>query len=242
MECIAVCIGRHVGPVDAAHVFPPSQDLPDKAFNPRKRRMTLGIGVFGCCDNFARVEQLQIQGTGNMGVKKPRLSLPHGVLVQAEMRQPVPDEIIQRLQGLLPVNGPAEGFHRPGVLRKAPVHQSNHFQGDGIGFEAAGRRYHAWALFAKAGPVLGVKVPLPAYGEFSVHENAGFFAHLPVKELHAQLLAALGVLCKIPNGTEKMRVVPYVEGQRMFARDLANRIQHPPFSGRGHDQLVRATS
>ena len=202
--------------------------------------MAVFIGVFGRCDHLAWVEQLQVESACNVGVKKPGFAFPHGVLVQAEAGQPVPDEISQCLQGLRAFNRPPELIDRSGMVCEAPVHQRNDLQGDGIGCEAAWRRYDPWPVFAKAGSVLGVKVPLPADRQLAVHENARFFAHLPVEKLHPQLLAALGVCRKVPHGTEKMRIVANFEHKRVLAGDVAQRIQHTPLAGRCHDQLVRS--
>ena len=61
IECIAVGVVRHAGPVDAAHIFAPAQDLADEALHAGQGRACVVQGVLGCGNHLAWIEQLEVQ-------------------------------------------------------------------------------------------------------------------------------------------------------------------------------------
>ena len=73
--------------------------------------------------------------------------------------------------------------------------------------ESHGGRQYAWSLFAKAAPVVGIKIPLSANGFFAIHQQAGFQAEFAVEVFQADLLAIRCVRRKITHRAEKMRVI-----------------------------------
>ena len=93
------------------------------------------------------------------------------------------------------------------MVSQRVIHQAHHVLGDGIGCDACGWGQHARTLFAKATSVVGIKVPLAAYGFFALHQNAIFLAQLAVEIFQAQLLAAFGMYGKVTHGAEEVRVV-----------------------------------
>jgi len=61
-ERVAVPVAGHVQPINAAHVFAPTENLTDEALHARQRCGAIRAGRFGGSNDVARVEQLQIQG------------------------------------------------------------------------------------------------------------------------------------------------------------------------------------
>ena len=109
-EPIGVGVAGHLGPIDAADVFAPADDLTDEAFRGRQwvtlriTRMRVGGGL----GDFRRRQQLHVEGEGQPGVEEPIRGRVHGVLVVAELRQSPLDEGVQLLERLLAVPRPRE--------------------------------------------------------------------------------------------------------------------------------------
>ena len=94
---IAFYVVGHLRPVNAAHVFAPTENLTHKAFHRFNRCMTSVESVFSRCHHFSGVEQFEVERARQMRVVQPNFAFPHGVLVLTELRQPVLNEIRQHL-------------------------------------------------------------------------------------------------------------------------------------------------
>ena len=233
---VALLIFRHLRPVNAAHVFAPAQNLADKAFDRRQRRGACAVGGLGGGHHFARAQQLEVHGAGQVRVVEPHVAFPHRVLVFAKKWQALLDKGVQRQQRLRARDRPAKFGHAAGVAGKARVDQRNNGLRGGVGRKSRGRRHRAGAFGAKRRAVVGVKVPLAAHGRFAVHQDAGFLAQFAVPVFQAQLLAALGVGGKVAHGAEEMQVVAHVHRHLGRKRCAAQVLQHAPVAGRGHHQ------
>jgi hypothetical protein len=76
---VAIC-----KPIDAADELAPAKDLADEAFDRIEWGVTRPQGVDGCTDALSGIEQLEVQGRRQEGVKQPRLVSRHRILVIAE--------------------------------------------------------------------------------------------------------------------------------------------------------------
>jgi hypothetical protein len=173
---VALGVVGHVGPVNAAHVFTPAQNLAHKTFHRLQRRMAIVKSCLCRSQHLTWVDQLQVERTRQVRVIQPNFAFPHGVLVKPKAGQAVCDEFVQCHQRLCTRDGPTKLRDRAGVVREFVVDQTHHVLGDGVGCDASGQGQHARTLFAKAAAVVGIKVPLAANGFFAFHQNAIFLA------------------------------------------------------------------
>ena len=114
---VALGVVGHVGPVNAAHVFTPAQNLPHKTFHRLQWRMALMKGCLCRSQYLAWVEQFQVQSRRQVRVVQPHFAFPHRVLVQPKTGQSVGDKFIQRHQCLRACDGPAKLRNRARVVR-----------------------------------------------------------------------------------------------------------------------------
>mmetsp|Transcript_50960 Transcript_50960/g.119506 ORF Transcript_50960/g.119506 Transcript_50960/m.119506 type:complete len:550 (-) Transcript_50960:44-1693(-) len=243
IQRIALGIARHAGPVDAADVFTPAQDLADEALDAGQRCQPVPVGGLGRRHHLTRAEQLQVEGRRQVRVVEPRVAGPHCVLVAAEQRQPLAHKGLQRLQGLCPRDRPGKAVQAAGVLRKAGLHQSNHFARDRVGLEADPRRHVAWARSAEGLSVVGIEVPLPAVGlgvrALTLHQHPMPLALLAVEVLHAQGLPAPGVRGELSHRDEEMPILADVQRQAGRLCLGLDGLQDPPVARRGHHEAGR---
>ena len=78
---------------------------------------------------------------------------------------------------------------------------------DGIGLEDGARRYGARTGGAKGLAVAGVEVPLAANGLIALHQDVMPLALRSIEILHAQRLAAFGMLREADNAAEEVAVL-----------------------------------
>ena len=185
VEEVAPRIVRHLQPVDAAHEFPPAQDLADEAFDGVQRRATRAILALGAAAGVERIEQTQVDRGRDQSVPHPRIAPDHGVLPVAEVGQDVCHEVGEDALGLFGRRRPPEFLQVTEVIREQTRHIRDGPLRDlvGRGPQARGR---AQAL-GQALAVLGVVVPFAADRLAVVEKDAGFATHLAIEELHPQL-------------------------------------------------------
>ncbi len=94
VEGVRLGVLRHVTPVDATDVFAPAEDLADETFDSGERGLARAVAGFGLGEHFAGVEEFEIEGGGEAGVVEERLLGPHGVLIGAEEREAVVEEVV----------------------------------------------------------------------------------------------------------------------------------------------------
>ena len=218
-------------PVHAPHVFPPSEDLPDKPFGGRQGHSTREVGVFGRLQNCPRVQQFEIEHGAEAGVVEPRFSRPHGILPTTELRQSVSDEIVQGRLGFGCGERPVEGRHGTGVGAESLLDHPQDFLGQRIRGKPARRGHKTGALFPKRFPVFGVVVPLATGRLISVHQEPGPLPQFAVEELQSQLLASAGVSGEVLGRTEKMLIRSGHPGDASGSGDSLQLILQSPLSG-----------
>ena len=87
-------VARHRMPIHAAHIFPPSENLPEKPFGRRQGHSPGAVGVFGRVQDCPRMQQLEIEHGAEAGVVEPGFAHPHGILPTTELRQSMRNEIL----------------------------------------------------------------------------------------------------------------------------------------------------
>ena len=98
IEVVLRVVAGHVGPIDAAHVFTPAENLPDEAFRRCQRHAAGFIRCSRLGDDLAWIKHFGIQREGEQRVEKPPGPMGQRVLKIAKMRQGFVDEIIELLQ------------------------------------------------------------------------------------------------------------------------------------------------
>ncbi len=116
---ITVEVFRHMGPVDATHILPPTEDLANEAFDRRNGCVPLPVGLLSGIDDLAGMEQFQIERSAEERMVEPRLIRPHGVLIVAEGRQAFPNEFLQIPLGFLTGDRPGKRLQGAGMVRKS---------------------------------------------------------------------------------------------------------------------------
>ena len=66
IERIAFGVVGHLRPVNATHVFTPPQHLADEAFDRFQWRVSIVVGLFCGGDDFARVDQFEVERAGDV--------------------------------------------------------------------------------------------------------------------------------------------------------------------------------
>ncbi len=183
VKVILLRVAGHAGPVDAAHVLAPAQNLADKALDRRQRRPTLVVSVFRLPYHLCWVEHFDIQGEGQERMEQAPASGAHGVLVVTKVRQSLFDEGVELGQGFIAMERPGQALGAGGAkaldaggdnrLPKPAVVVLN----PGIG------RYGGLTRPGLA--VLGVEIPAAAdwlAGRF--HQYAMALPQAPIEMLH----------------------------------------------------------
>ena len=114
------------------------------------------------------------------------------------------------------------------MVREAGFHEGQHLCGDRIGGKVGHFREGGVALGRLA--IVVIKIPLPALGCVSNHQQPGFPPHIAIEILHPQLLAPLR-----PSG--KLRVAgdePVIGEDLRHGRPALHIIEHAPFAGGGN--------
>ena len=150
--------------------------------------MSGAICRFDPVADFERVDEPDVQISGQDRVVEERLAAKHRVLVVTEPWQSVFDEVIQCLKRVGAGNSVAERSKGSDVRRKSCLNQLQHFARDRVRFEFREGRHEQISL--RRLPVFGIEIPLAALRSFAIHQQAGFAAHLAIEVFHAQLFAA----------------------------------------------------
>ncbi len=209
-ERIVLTVARHVQPVDAAHVFPPAENLPDETLGTGQGTATGAPARLHGPTQRQRFQQADVEVHGDQAVEQPGRFLGQGVLVGAEAVEGVRQEPLKLRLGLVRGHREAEGIEIAGVVRETVGNQSENLPGGGIlrCRRALGHRFRR----PPAAAIIGVVVPLAALGlAIVVQEQAVAAAHLPVEVFHAQLLATLRPGGEVVAGTEKAAVLEHAD-------------------------------
>ena len=233
-------VARHLQPVDAADIFAPPQDLADEAFHRGQRGAAGAILGFRRAAHRQGGEQAAIEVLGDHGVEQEGLAAQHGVLVVAEAGQAEAEEAGEGGLGIGAGGGEPERVEVAEAIREALFHQGQHLLRDLVRLEAVWFR-HRHALGGRLA-VLGVEVPASAFGLCSVHQQAGFAAHLAVEELHAQLLLAARPGFEARAGAEEAVVLQQDHRDAECCFPGSHVLQHTPFAGQGGDDAGGAVA
>ncbi len=153
---------RHLHPVDPAHVFAPSEDLPDESLHRVEWRLFVLISADRRVDGVAGIQQMQIERRGQSRVIEIGLAGDHGVLIGAEALQTMLHEVAQRVFGLRRGDRVIEAVELSRRVGKDSVHHAHDFLRDVVGAKRPRRLDLRRARFAEAFPVVGVEVPFIA--------------------------------------------------------------------------------
>ena len=82
-------------PIDAAHEFAPTNDLPHKRLDRLQRSIAGFVRLNSALATLAWIEQLHVERTGEYGVVERRLASPHRIFVCAEICEAILDEVIE---------------------------------------------------------------------------------------------------------------------------------------------------
>ena len=237
---VAVVVGfghvGHVQPIHAANELAPAQHLANEALDAGQWQAACVVSLFGGCDHFARVEQVQVQAAAHQCVPTKRQRGPHGVLPSAKVLQPLVNEMLQRQQRVFACDGPGKVLQRARVFGKAFSNQCDDILRDPVRRKAGSWRHGARAFGAKAFAVFRVIVPLASNGLFPLHQDAVAFAHLAVKELHAQLFFVAGPLGKLGAAAQKVRVSHPAQQDLGLRCGVFDQLLHAPGPGFHHHQ------
>ncbi len=184
---------------------------------------------------------MQVERRGQQGVPPERRAGPHRVLVVAEVREPMRDELIECDEGLRARDRPGEVRERPGVIGKARLHLGEHVAGEGAGGEEGRIGDEPRPLLAVRLPVLGVEVPGAAHGfAGGGEEHAVAFAHLAVEELHAPTVLVLGGAGgEVGAATIEVRVGEGLEGDPDAGADGGDLLFEAVLAGLDHPHAGR---
>lgn len=182
-------------------------------------------------DDFAWIEQLEVQRRRDVRVPQPRRLRPQRVLPASERGQPLVDEPVERTQRLRARHRPREIVERTGMVCETLTHQREYLARDRIGFDRRRRRDHARTLRSERCAVLGVEIPATAGGLVAVHQHAMPSTQMAIEDLQTQfrLRARPGgerphVAVEVPVGFDHER-------DAGSNRCLPQLLQHAPVAG-----------
>ena len=192
----------HLPPVDVVQELPPAEQLADEALDRRQRDVRPpGSGEDGGT-GLRSGEQAEIERDRQERVGKHPLAVDEGVLVGAELRQAMGDEVGQGGEGVGAGHRPGEIVEAAGMAGEAGVDLCQHLAGDHVRRE--GRRRREAVAGRRDAAVLGVVAP-GAAGRSGVlvawagratgavlHEPARATAFRPVPGVETKLPAAGG--------------------------------------------------
>ena len=239
IEGISVQISRHLGPVDAAGVFAPAENLPNETFHAGQWRMPVAVSRFGASHHFARVQQLQVERGRQMRVVQPGVARPDCILVAPEQRQSLANEGVQGLQRLRPRDRPGKTVEPTGMAGKACLDERDDLARHGVGLENRPRRDGARPGSAKGLAIVSVEVPLATNRLIALHQHLMPLALLAIEILHAQRLATFGMGCEVGNAGEKVAVLADIQRQALGLGQGFDCLQYAPVARLGHHQTGR---
>ena len=230
-------IFRHVEPINAAHEFPPAQNLPDKSFHGVQGRRTCPVCLLRRAAQSRRVQQPQIQRRGHQRVEHERLVRRHRVLPVPEILEPhrqkfrEPGFRLRRRHGVIELIGAAI------MRRKLFFNQRHHLSRYRIGRKPFDRWWTQtlWQRLA----IFGVKIPFAPSRHAPVHQHAMRPAHFPVEKFHPQLRLAARENLEEFSGSQKPVILQHLH--LYAARRLPTRhiLRHAPFPRRRHHDFIR---
>ena len=229
---------RHLVPVEAAHIFAPADDLADEAFDAVERRAALAIGLFGTAAQIERVEQAEVDAGRKHRMEQVVLARYHRVLIGAEAFDPLGEESIGGLLGLVTRDRPAQCIERSEMVAEPVSDQLDDLLRHAIGgeFRAFGRgKPVLWRL-----AVLAVVIPLAAR-RFAVilHQQSGLAPHLAIEELHPQFLAVVRPGIELGLRADEAVVAQDLDFTGELVRPLLHVLPHAPLACLDHADEAR---
>ena len=219
---------------DAAHEFPPADDLPDEPLCRIDRHAPrLPFRLDPAADLHGR-QKAKVQIGRDQRMAQRRIARQHRILLIPEGGQRMGREMLQRRQRIRPRHAPAEGPERPKMRRKPRLDQRQHLLRHRIRRET--RRARAEEIGLGRLAVVMVEIPLPARRLVPLHHQPGLAPHLAIEEFHPQLLAPLGPGAELRLRTEE----PVIRQHGHRQRAVLQRGAQPPIPRRGGDHLARA--
>ena len=168
VKCVSVDIFRHEAPINAAHKLPPAYHLANEPFGSVNRHFAVRIGPFDLPANLQRIKQADIQIKPDNRMKHERRIALHRVLIIAELRQALGNEISYRLFRISGRDGKPKGGQIAKMIGKPCVNQRQNIGCDLVGLKPC----RCWCLQAatRRFAVIMVKIPLTARRCLIVHQ------------------------------------------------------------------------
>ena len=167
------------------------------------------------------------------------LSGPHGVLMGAEFREMVFNEVIECLQRLLAIHRPIEIFQVSRMVTEYGLDQLDDISGQWIRTKCHPRFPVSRSGFAERLPVAAVVIPFSSRRLVAIHEHIMIPAHLAIEVLHAQLPAPGRPPPEIVYAAEKMSILTDLKLQAVDLADLLNLPEDRMLPGVGHNNAFR---
>ncbi len=173
-------------------------------------------------------------------MKEKGFPLPHRVLIVAEKRQRVLDEMGECRQCFLARHRPVELVQRAEMSGEFALDERHHLAACFIGRKAPSlrRRQFLWQRL----PVVAVEIPFAARGLVAFHQEARLAPQLPVEKLHAEALASFRPFVKALMAGEEAVIVAYVEHTIMRLPPCVECGAQTPFAGLRHHGSLRLVS
>ncbi len=189
------------------------------------------IGLERRIDDFARVQQFEIESAGQQRMPQMRLPRPHGVLVRAKAREPIVHEGLQCHERLLAGHRPAESREISGMIGEALGNEIQHLLSERVGHETGRRRNESRTLPAESPPVLAIQVPDAAFGLATLHEDARAAADVPVEVFHPQRGTRAGPGAEVLGRHDEVRIRLHPQHNPQAFADCPDVLGHAVIAG-----------
>ena len=198
-EVVAVEVLRSEVPVQLPHVFPPAQDLTDEAFHRGQGGCAVPIGLFGGVYGVQRVQHAEIERNRQQRVRHRPVVAEHGVLIAAEQRQSMLDELRQCFLCFAWRHREQSGSVGTDRIEAHLVEVASHLRVDVVLNRPEGRRdrQNTVALGRRL-PIVGIEVPAATDWLGALHQDPEPAALLAVEILHPKTAAAPAVFLARP--------------------------------------------
>ena len=145
-------------------------------------------------------------------MEQPWCACAHGVLIVAEMRKRIPDEGVEQIQGLAPVQRPAE--IGSGILSET-LHAGLAYRLPEQAVIMVRPAVNGFRRLSTPGlAVLGIEIPLSANrAAIRLKQHAVFAAHVPVEIFHAPLFFAGKQVSGFISVGQEVRAGGFAAGQ-----------------------------
>ncbi len=125
------------------------------------------------------------------------------------------------------------------MLREALVDERENFARQRIGLESGARGQAHRPFRAEGLAVVGIEIPLSAFGLAIAHQHIVALAQLAVEVLQPQRLAALGMRRELAHGGVEVAVLAHLERQAGAFGHRFQRLPHAPVArGRHHQRAA----